>query len=113
MVSSSGLTSLQLQSPDNVDGSACWLEEETEVTGLGGLRRAGTEVEETVGERGGDVGTGGGGWGLGLRPDVWRLLAPPLEAGATVDNCSCISIIWSPSLMVRFRGAFPDKKSLT
>lgn len=31
----------------------------------------------------------------------------------TVDNCSWISIIWSPSLIVRFNGALPDRKSLT
>ena len=35
------------------------------------------------------------------------------EAGVTVDSCSCISIMWSPSRMVRFRGALPDRKSFT
>jgi hypothetical protein len=36
----------------------------------------------------------------------------PLE-GVTVDSCSWISIMWSPSRIVRFSGAFPDKKSFT
>ena len=31
----------------------------------------------------------------------------------TVDSCSWISIMWSPSLMVRFNGALPDRKSIT
>lgn len=31
----------------------------------------------------------------------------------TVDSCSWISIMWSPSLIVRFSGALPDRKSLT
>ena len=31
----------------------------------------------------------------------------------TVESCSWMSIMWSPSLMVRFRGAAPDRKSLT
>jgi len=31
----------------------------------------------------------------------------------TVDNCSWISIMWSPSLIVRFNGALPERKSLT
>jgi hypothetical protein len=35
------------------------------------------------------------------------------ELGVTVESCSCISIMWSPSRMVRFRGAFPDRKSFT
>jgi hypothetical protein len=35
------------------------------------------------------------------------------ELGVTVESCSCISIMWSPSRMVRFRGAFPERKSFT
>ena len=30
-----------------------------------------------------------------------------------IITLTCISIMWSPSLMVRFRGAAPDKKSFT
>ena len=30
-----------------------------------------------------------------------------------ITTLTCISIMWSPSLMVRFRGAAPDKKSFT
>jgi hypothetical protein len=33
--------------------------------------------------------------------------------GVTVDNCNCISIMWSPRRIVKFNGALPDKKSLT
>lgn len=36
-----------------------------------------------------------------------------LVLGEIVDSCSWISIIWSPRRIVRFRGAFPDRKSLT
>ncbi|KAJ4439710.1 hypothetical protein ANN_07838 [Periplaneta americana] len=35
------------------------------------------------------------------------------ELGVTVDSCSWISIMWSPSRIVRFSGAFPDRKSFT
>lgn len=35
------------------------------------------------------------------------------ELGVTVDNWSCISIMCSPSRIVRFKGAFPDRKSFT
>lgn len=35
------------------------------------------------------------------------------ELGVTVESCSCISIMWSPSRIVRFRGAFPERKSFT
>jgi hypothetical protein len=31
----------------------------------------------------------------------------------TVDSCSWISIMWSPSLIVRLRGALPERKSTT
>ena len=31
----------------------------------------------------------------------------------TVESWSWMSIMWSPSLMVRFRGAAPDRKSFT
>ena len=31
----------------------------------------------------------------------------------TVDNCSWMSIMWSPRRMVRFNGAAPDRKSFT
>jgi hypothetical protein len=31
----------------------------------------------------------------------------------TVDSCNCISIIWSPRRIVRFRGALPLRKSTT
>jgi hypothetical protein len=40
---------------------------------------------------------------LGVRP----------HTGVTVESCSWMSIMWSPSLMVRFSGAFPLKKSFT
>lgn len=33
--------------------------------------------------------------------------------GVTVDSCSWISIMWSPRRIVRFNGAFPERKSLT
>ena len=33
--------------------------------------------------------------------------------GATADSCSWISIMWSPRRIVRFSGAFPDRKSFT
>lgn len=36
-----------------------------------------------------------------------------LDEELTVDNCSWISIIWSPSRMVRFNGALPLRKSTT
>jgi hypothetical protein len=36
--------------------------------------------------------------------DIWLL---------TVDNCNWMSIMWSPSRMVRFSGAAPDRKSFT
>ena len=39
-----------------------------------------------------------------------RLL--PVEA-FTVESCNWISIIWSPRRMVRFNGAFPERKSTT
>jgi hypothetical protein len=35
------------------------------------------------------------------------------ELGVTVESCSWISIMWSPSRIVRFRGAFPERKSFT
>lgn len=35
------------------------------------------------------------------------------ELGVTVDSCSCISIMCSPSRIVRFKGAFPERKSFT
>ena len=35
------------------------------------------------------------------------------EVWLTVESCSCMSIMWSPSRMVRLRGAAPDKKSFT
>ena len=36
-----------------------------------------------------------------------------LDDELTVDSWSWINIMWSPSLMVRLRGARPDKKSAT
>jgi len=36
-----------------------------------------------------------------------------LEPGGEVDSCSCTNIMWSPNLMARVRGDFPDKKSFT
>ena len=36
-----------------------------------------------------------------------------LEDEFTVERRSWISIMWSPSRIVRFNGAFPDKKSTT
>ena len=35
------------------------------------------------------------------------------ELGVTVESCSCISIMWSPNRIVRFKGAFPERKSFT
>lgn len=35
------------------------------------------------------------------------------EFGVTVLSCSWMSIMWSPSRMLRFSGVFPLKKSLT
>ena len=43
---------------------------------------------------------------------VCLLLLLP-DAALTVDSCSWINIIWSPSRIVKFRGAFPDRKSTT
>ena len=45
--------------------------------------------------------------------EVLDLLAALAVAEFTVDSCSCISIIWSPRRMVRFKGALPLKKSTT
>ena len=42
--------------------------------------------------------------------DVLDLL---LAEELTVDNWSWMSIMWSPSLMVRLRGALPERKSFT
>ena len=36
-----------------------------------------------------------------------------LDDELTVDNCSCISIMWSPRRIVKFRGALPLRKSTT
>jgi hypothetical protein len=36
-----------------------------------------------------------------------------VEFGVTVDSWSCISIMCSPSRIVRFKGAFPERKSFT
>ena len=35
------------------------------------------------------------------------------EIWLTVESWSWMSIMWSPSLIVRFSGAAPDRKSLT
>lgn len=43
--------------------------------------------------------------------DVRDRLLP--EEEFTVDNCSWINIMWSPSRIVKFNGAFPDRKSTT
>ena len=65
------------------------------------------------------------GYGGGLELEIWMvdlgLLEPPeLEpelgpelAWLRVESWSWMSIMWSPSLMVRFRGAAPDRKSFT
>ena len=45
--------------------------------------------------------------------EVLDLLAALAVAEFTVDSWSCISIIWSPRRMVRFKGALPLKKSTT
>ena len=43
--------------------------------------------------------------------ELLLLLLP--DAAFTVDSWSCISIIWSPNRIVKFNGAFPDRKSTT
>ena len=43
--------------------------------------------------------------------ELLLLLLP--DAAFTVDSWSCISIIWSPKRIVKFNGAFPDRKSTT
>ena len=45
--------------------------------------------------------------------EVLDLFAALAVAEFTVDNWSCISIMWSPRRMVRFKGALPLKKSTT
>ena len=68
---------------------------------------------------------GGVGYGGGLELENWMVdfcllelpeLDPELDAALawlTVESWSCMSIMWSPSLMVRLRGAAPDRKSFT
>ena len=69
---------------------------------------------------------GGVGYGGGLALEIWMVdfcllelpeLDPELDAELlawlTVESWSCISIMWSPSLMVRLSGAAPDRKSFT
>lgn len=65
--------------------------------------------------------------GSGATVDAFREAAAPVLATVeaavcsrfeepdddTVDNCNWISIMWSPSLIVKFNGALPDRKSLT
>lgn len=65
--------------------------------------------------------------GSGATVDAFRVVAEPVLATVeaavcsrldepdddTVDSCSWMSIMWSPSLIVRFNGALPDRKSLT
>lgn len=43
--------------------------------------------------------------------DVLLLLFP--DEALTVESCSWISIMWSPRRIVKFRGAFPERKSTT
>ena len=45
--------------------------------------------------------------------EVLDLFAALAVAEFTVDSWSCISIMWSPRRMVRFKGALPLKKSTT
>lgn len=68
-----------------------------------------------------------GGGGSGATVDAFRAAVAPVLATVdaavcslfdepdddTVDSCSWINIMWSPSLIVRFNGALPDRKSLT
>ena len=70
------------------------------------------EEGSEVGDEGADG--GGVGYGGGLEDEIWIVdFLLELEAWFTVDNCSWINIMWSPSLIVRLRGAAPDKKSFT
>ena len=50
--------------------------------------------------------------GLLEPPELEPELGPEL-AWLRVESWSWMSIMWSPSLMVRFRGAAPDRKSFT
>ena len=45
--------------------------------------------------------------------DFLRAVIVFMFAAWFVDSCSCISIMWSPSLIVRLRGAAPERKSFT
>ena len=53
----------------------------------------------------------GGGSAMQTIADVLARLL--LEAKLTVESWSCMSIKGSPSLIVRFRGALPERKSTT
>ena len=55
---------------------------------------------------------------MGLDDEIWivdflRAVIVFMFAAWLVDNCNCISIMWSPSLIVRLRGAAPERKSFT
>ena len=58
---------------------------------------------------------GGVGYGGGLAEEIWIvcLCRREEEVWLTVESWSWMSIMWSPNLMVRLRGARPDKKSAT
>ena len=55
---------------------------------------------------------------MGLEDEIWmvdflRAVIVFMFAAWFVDSCNCISIMWSPSLIVRLRGAAPERKSFT
>ena len=55
---------------------------------------------------------------MGLDDEIWivdflRAVIVFMFAAWLVDNCNCISIMWSPSLIVRLRGAAPERISFT
>ena len=51
----------------------------------------------------------------GLEEDIWmdEDLRLDDETWFTVESWSWINIIWSPSLIVKFKGAEPERKSFT
>ena len=55
---------------------------------------------------------------MGLEDEIWmvdflRAVIVFMFAAWFVDSCNCISIMWSPSLIVRLSGAAPERKSFT
>ena len=55
---------------------------------------------------------------MGLEDEIWmvdflRAVIVFMFVAWFVESCSWISIMWSPSLIVRLRGAAPERKSFT